>query len=101
MNYARALRTIRSARGMTQKQLAADTGLNRSYISLLESGERKPSADTLELVCEKLQIPPYLLVLLASDEEELRGISSSEAQTLGQHLLSILMHPFEGADASA
>jgi len=38
--------------------LAKKTGLQRTYISLLERGERSPTAATLFRVCTKLRLRP-------------------------------------------
>jgi transcriptional regulator with XRE-family HTH domain len=90
MNFGRAIRTARAARHLTQKALATKSGLDPSYISLLEANERQPSTETLANIAESLQVPVYLLVLLASDRQDLKGISPTEAKALAKQLLSLL-----------
>ena len=60
-------------------------------MSLLESGKRTPSLETLQQAALALEIPLHLLILMASSEEELHGLDSAEAATLSKHLLSILL----------
>jgi transcriptional regulator with XRE-family HTH domain len=91
MRYDRAIRIIRTARDLSQKDLAVRTGLAPSYISLIEAGRRTPTESTLKTIADKLQVPKYLLLLLASDPDDLKGISSEQAENLGQQLLGILL----------
>lgn len=41
------LRRIRTEKGLSQERLALDGGLDRTFISLLERGQRQPSLTTL------------------------------------------------------
>ncbi len=43
---------------LTQDRLAKKAGLHRTHISLLERGERSPTASTLFRVCRELRIRP-------------------------------------------
>ena len=90
MDFAKALRTARAARGLSQKQLAAQAELDSSFISLLESGQRTPSTATLEAISKALEVPMYLIMLLASEPEDLRGLPPNEARVLGHQILTLL-----------
>lgn len=50
------VRELRTLRHMTQEQLAFESGLSRTYISLLELGERSPTLDTAMALCAALRI---------------------------------------------
>jgi tetratricopeptide (TPR) repeat protein len=52
-DFAERLRTLRSARGLTQRDLAGDA-LSISYVSLLESGRRQPTPATVKLLAQAL-----------------------------------------------
>lgn len=98
MNYGRAIKIARAARGLSQKELASLAGYDASYVSLLESGARVPSAGVLEALSGALRVPVFLLTLLASDENELRGITPMDAEEVGRALLELLLQKDEQDD---
>jgi transcriptional regulator with XRE-family HTH domain len=51
------LRRIRTRRSMTLTQLAAMTGISKSTLSRLESGQRKPSLELLLPIAQAHQVP--------------------------------------------
>jgi transcriptional regulator with XRE-family HTH domain len=51
------LRRIRTRRSVTLTQLAAATGISKSTLSRLESGQRKPSLELLLPIAQAHQIP--------------------------------------------
>lgn len=50
------LRSIRTERCQTQEALAFDSGLDRTYISLLELGGYSPTLDTIMALCLALDV---------------------------------------------
>jgi transcriptional regulator with XRE-family HTH domain len=54
--FAERLREIRSARGMTQRDLATKAEVTFSYISRLEAGGAAPGIDLLERLAQALGI---------------------------------------------
>ena len=67
MDYGRAIRVVRSSRGLSQRQLATRISISPSHLSLIESGKRTPSLKLLEDIAGCLAVPMHLLTLLASD----------------------------------
>lgn len=66
----RAVRRMRTARGLTQQQVADRSGLGFQHISMLERGDRpNPTYDTMCQVAEGLGVD--VLELLAEAEGEL------------------------------
>lgn len=51
------LRRLRTTRGVTLTQLAAETGISKSTLSRLESGQRKPSLELLLPLARAHQLP--------------------------------------------
>jgi transcriptional regulator with XRE-family HTH domain len=51
------LRRLRTGRGVTLTALAAQTGISKSTLSRLESGQRKPSLELLLPLAEAHQVP--------------------------------------------
>lgn len=58
----RNVRRYRKLKGMTQEQLALEAGMERSYVSDLERGERNPSVRALGRLAEALSIEPMALL---------------------------------------
>lgn len=56
---ARNLKTLRGIRGVSQEELAAVAGIDRSYISDLENGKYGLSIDKLETLAETLGVAPW------------------------------------------
>lgn len=91
MDYGRAIRVARSARELSQKELAQRLDVDPSLISRIEAGTRRPSTKTLEDIADALGVPMYLLLLLGSEESDLRAVPSDHAAALGRKLLRILV----------
>ena len=91
MNYGKAIKVARAARELSQEELAKRARLDASYISVLESGDRVPSAAALEAIAKALRVPLYVLMLVASERKDLRGVPAREAQLLGRRLLDVLV----------
>jgi len=91
MNYSKAIRTVRAAKGISQKELASKTELDPSYISRIEKGGRVPTLEVIEKIAKQLEIPVYLLTLLASEHDDLQGLPQKEAKTIATNLLNVLL----------
>ena len=91
MNYSKAIKLIRVSKGLTQAELANLVGVDASYISKIESGERVPSLKKLQLVSTKLAIPFYLLSLLASSNKDVKKLPKQFLKSISSNLLDILL----------
>ncbi|TIO77149.1 helix-turn-helix domain-containing protein [Mesorhizobium sp.] len=54
--FARNLRTLRQAKGLSQEELAHQAGLDRTYISALERNVYNASIDVVERLAEALGV---------------------------------------------
>lgn len=59
--FGLTIRELRTAKRLTQEQLAFESGLSRTYISLLELGDRSPTLDSIMILCDALNIRPPTL----------------------------------------
>jgi len=50
------IKTIRKAAGNTQEQLAEKAGLSLNYITMIESGKRAPTVETLNKIAYSLKV---------------------------------------------
>lgn len=89
MNYAKGIETARTRRGLSKRKLAMLIGVDPSYVTHLEAGKKTPSLTVVELIARALDIPVALLMLLSSDDVDLRGIEREAARTLGEALLTL------------
>lgn len=92
MDYGRAIRIVRNARGLSQAQLADRLSVGTSHLSLLEAGKRQPSVQVLEEVATALTVPPHLLTLIASDATDIEDPKNAEEiGRLAKALLRVLV----------
>jgi transcriptional regulator with XRE-family HTH domain len=71
MKISGAISTCRTIKELTQKQLADLAGVNASFISRLEKSKTDLSMQTICKIGDALYMPAYLLVFLASANDEL------------------------------
>jgi transcriptional regulator with XRE-family HTH domain len=87
MSYAKAFRVLRAVSGRDQKDIAAEIGITGSALSLIESGKRGPSLETIEVFAGCIGIPTALVTLLAADQNELRILKDDTLKQFGAVLL--------------
>lgn len=63
------IRAIRAIRGISQKELATKTGLDPSYISLIESGAREPSKSNMLKLLDALDLSLIFTYALGCEKE--------------------------------
>ena len=64
------LKEIRVKKGLSQEDLSLETGLDRSYISMVERGKRNPTLVVIFRLCEILDIQPNTLIKNIEKEYE-------------------------------
>jgi transcriptional regulator with XRE-family HTH domain len=72
--FARTLKKLRLAKGLSQEDFGSEAGLHRTYVSQLERGLKSPSLKTLCKVSEVLGI--QMSELLRHVEDELKHVSA-------------------------
>ncbi len=86
MTLGAAIKLIRTARGIKQKDLAAALGVSANYISLLEKGEREPSLAALRKIASALGVPTTVLLMC----EEMDAIGATgDLRELGRLLVHL------------
>jgi transcriptional regulator with XRE-family HTH domain len=68
-SFGKVLRSARKQRRLSQETLAADAGLERNYISLLECGSSSPTLRVVFKLCAILGVTPS--EMLARVEEHI------------------------------
>lgn len=60
--FARALKTIRIEKELTQEQVAYGAKVHRTYIAFLEGAKKQPSIDAVFKIANGLDITPSELI---------------------------------------
>ncbi len=69
--FGLVLRTRRLAVGLTQEQLGLESGVQRNFISLIETGQNQPTITTIFKLAVALKVNPSKLV---AEAERLVGL---------------------------
>jgi transcriptional regulator with XRE-family HTH domain len=77
--FGAVLRELRISCGVTQETLAFNAQLDRTFISLLERGQRQPSLATVFRLSNALRLPPAEIVDRV--ERKLNATSSPDLRT--------------------
>lgn len=60
--FGRVLRQLRVGAGMSQEQLGLESGVQRNFISLIETGQNQPTITTLFRLAKALNVKPSELI---------------------------------------
>jgi len=74
------IRSLRKERGLTLRQLADDSGVSSSMISLIERGETSPTAAVLNKLADAMGLTLAELFTITSDDEPARPVSRFSEQ---------------------
>lgn len=66
--FGRILKVVRNQKEISQEELADRTGLDRTFISLLERGERQPSLTSILLLAHALETSASYLITQVEDQ---------------------------------
>ena len=66
--FGKILREYRTKAGYSQEGLADLAGCDRTFIGMLERGQRQPTLDTLFRIATALEVSPATLVARTSTE---------------------------------
>lgn len=62
IEFGKVLRDKRKSAGLSQEKLALMCGLDRTYVGLLERGQRQPTISTIFVICQNLNIYPSQMI---------------------------------------
>lgn len=98
MHYGKAIKIVRAAHGLKQRELAERLSIGPSQLSLIEAGKRQPSVGVLDEIALALQVPPHLLTVLASEPSDIdKRIDPKQMSDLAKSLLELLVASGETA----
>lgn len=70
MELGRAIKVMRTASGIKQKEIASRTGVTANYVSLVEAGKREPSISFLRQIAKVIGVPVGLFFLWEESSNE-------------------------------
>jgi transcriptional regulator with XRE-family HTH domain len=82
VKLGRAIKVMRTASGMKQKDIAAGIGVTPNYVSLVEAGKREPSVGFLRQIAKVMGVPVSLFFLWAESAVENSSKSKPRLRTL-------------------
>ena len=65
------LKKIREREGLTQADLSRLSGVSRSYLAGIETGDRTPRIEQLEKICLALKVPISAIFFIANGESDI------------------------------
>jgi len=80
LEIGKAIRIVRQASEVRLREVAQAAGLSVPFLSLIESGNRQPSLQTLRRIAEALEVPPEALIILAQGAEGTLETSNAKAR---------------------
>lgn len=66
--FGQIIRDVRKDRKFSQEKLAFESGLDRTFISLLECGRKQPSLVTIFQLAKALQIKPSQIIAAVEEK---------------------------------
>lgn len=93
MDIGRAIKLCRSQRGWTLRELSQHAGIAVSHLSMIERSQRDASMTAMQSLANAFGMPLNVLIFLAADPNELRGISNELKEKLSRAALELLRLP--------
>ncbi|HVZ39394.1 MAG TPA: helix-turn-helix transcriptional regulator [Candidatus Kapabacteria bacterium] len=71
MSLGQTIKSLRKRRRLSQTELAQESAISVTFLSLVENDRKHPSIETLRSISEALQVPYPVLVFLSLDETDI------------------------------
>jgi len=71
MEIGITIKELRKKKGIRQNRLAEKSGISQTYLSQIENGSRSATLDTLEKICEVLNVPLSILSFLSLNADSI------------------------------
>src|SRR5699024_4954902 len=95
MTIGENIKKIRKEKKITQQQLAKQIGISRSYLGDLENNRYSPSARTLDMLANKLDVT---MLYLTTGNKALKDLNEAEQKELSKEILEKEKEKFKSQD---
>jgi transcriptional regulator with XRE-family HTH domain len=85
----KAIRKVRTLRGISQAALAEQAGLQSNFVALVERGQRGVSMETLNSLADALDMPAACLAILGTNK-----IAGGDGTALVKSMQKLIMATF-------
>ena len=90
MDIGTTIKNIRKRKGLTQGDLAIESGITQTYLSQIENNLKDPTVSTLKKISVRLQIPLPILFFLSIDENDIPSEKKETFQLIGNSMKSMI-----------
>lgn len=94
MNLGKGIKTVLERKKMTQKDLANATGISPTSISLIMLNRTQPRKETVQAICNVLDISPEILFLLSVEKNDIPESKRPHYEYLWPNIESSLLNLF-------
>ena len=99
MSVGTAIRLVRTARQMSQKELARRVDCSAGYLSMIENDKKNPSLKTLEQIAVGLDVPVSFLLDMGSEHKNVQAPEVRDTLSRIHDLLHSLQSLYRQAEA--
>ncbi|HEM7875423.1 XRE family transcriptional regulator [Burkholderia contaminans] len=92
MNIGKALKLCRTAKDLSLEAVAERAEISTSYLSRIENQQREPTLTLVGKLAGALSVPMPVLIFLASDSQELRGLDAETEKQFADLALNLIRH---------
>lgn len=94
MEIGKTIRTLRITRGIKQREVASSTGLTITYLSLIETKNKKPSLKAIKNIAAFFEMTPGELIIMAINPELLKDeVNSAAIQLIIEPIINYFVRP--------
>ncbi len=89
LEIGRAIRLVRTANGKSLSEVAVASRTSTPFMSLVESGARSPSIETLRRIAKALGVPSEVLIHLSMPTPDLLPVRGNASQSLARSITEL------------
>ena len=101
MHIGSAVRCIRKKLALSQMELSGKCDITQTALSQIEVGLKMPSQRTLEKICIALDIPEFMLYLLALEETDMSDSKRATYSLVYPVMQNLLLQMAQQTSAAA